>query len=45
MRAMYKGYTLEFDFSSNDIYIKTKIIELNISFKDISQAKKYIDTL
>ena len=45
MITTYKGYTLELDFSGNDIYVKTKIIELNIIFDDISKAKKYIDTL
>ncbi len=45
MITKYKGYTLELHFSGNDIYVKTKIIELNISFNDISQAKRYIDTL
>lgn len=45
MRTTYKGYTLELDFSGNDIYVKTKVIELNIIFDDISKAKKYIDTL
>ena len=45
MKVNYKGYTLVLDFSKNGYLVPTTIVELNQSFKDIAQAKRYIDTL
>lgn len=45
MVTKYKGYTLVLDFSKNGMYVPTFVKELNYKFKDISQAKRYIDSL
>ena len=45
MIVKYKGYTLVLDFNKPGIEVPTCIKELNYTFKDIAQAKKYIDSL
>ena len=45
MKVKYKGYTLILDFSSKDHLVPTLVEELNHLFKDVAQAKKYIDSL
>ena len=45
MITTYKGYTLVLDFSKSGIFVPTFVKELNYQFKDIAQAKRYIDTL
>lgn len=45
MCVKYKGYTLEMIFTSKDYLVPTKVIELNMKFNDIANAKRYIDSL
>ena len=45
MQVKYKNYTLVFDFSRNDFKVPTYVKELNKQFDDVSQAKRYIDSL
>ncbi len=45
MIVKYKGYTLILDFSKSGILVPTKVKELDHTFNDIAQAKRFIDTL
>ena len=45
MVVNYKGYTLVLNFSKSGLLVPTYVKELNQNFKDVAQAKKYIDTL
>lgn len=45
MIVKYKGYTLILNFSKSSYLVPTFVKELKHEFKEIAQAKKYIDTL
>lgn len=45
MITKYRGYTFVVDFSKKGMYVPTFVKELNYKFKDIAQAKRYIDKL
>ena len=45
MKIKYKGYTLIANFKTKDMFVPVKVVELDYTFKDIAQAKRYLDSL
>ena len=45
MKVEYMGYTLILDFSKGGMFVPTTVVELNMKFNDVAQAKAYIDRL
>ena len=40
----YRGYTFISDFTETGMMIPTYVKEIDYEFKDVSQAKRYVDT-